>query len=46
MKHLRETFTEREFKELKQYKKDTNMNWHDFLLVAARTSYPIPKVEC
>jgi hypothetical protein len=39
MKHLRETFTDEEFQELKQVKKRMKdgkgkpLNWHDFIMV-------------
>jgi hypothetical protein len=32
MKHLRETFTEDEFKQLKIAKNNLGQNWHDFIM--------------
>ena len=34
MKHLRETFTEEEWKTLIEAKLESNMNWHDLILKA------------
>jgi hypothetical protein len=31
MKHLRETFTDQEFAELKTSKAESKLNWHDFI---------------
>ena len=33
MKHLRETFTDQEFKELKEAKTRVGFNWHDFIML-------------
>jgi hypothetical protein len=32
MKHLRETFTDQEFEALKQAKKTSGLNWHEYLI--------------
>ena len=32
MKHLRETFTDQEWRELKATKESSGLNWHDFLI--------------
>jgi hypothetical protein len=48
MKHLRETFTEEEWREKLSKAKDiSGLNWHDFLLVAAEQfmKKPIGKVK-
>jgi hypothetical protein len=36
MKHLRETFTDQEFEQLKQPKELADMSWHVFLLTASQ----------
>ena len=50
MKHLRETFTDEEFKRLKEAK--GTLNWHDFLMAYATKIYyctechkPIPQLN-
>ena len=35
MNTINETFTEKEFEEIKSIKKKTGLNWHDFILRAA-----------
>jgi len=35
MKHLRETFTDQEFANLKEAKKLSGKNWHDFIMTLA-----------
>ena len=33
MKHLRETFTDQEFATLQRAKSETELNWHDFIML-------------
>ena len=35
MNTINETFTKKEFEEIKSIKKKTGLNWHDFILRAA-----------
>jgi hypothetical protein len=37
MKRINETFTEEEFEELSNAKKQTGLNWHDFIMTLAET---------
>ena len=37
MNTINETFTQKEFEEIKSIKKKTELNWHDFILHAAHT---------
>lgn len=32
MKHLRETFTDEEFEQLRKRKEQSKLNWHDFIM--------------
>ena len=35
MKHLRETFTDEEFEQLRRAKEHSGKNWHDFIMTLA-----------
>ena len=35
MKHLRETFTDQEFADLKKVKEQSGLTWHNFLLISS-----------
>jgi len=39
MKHLRETFTDQEFAELKEAKDRVKMTWHEFIMILKHVSY-------
>jgi hypothetical protein len=39
MKHLRETFTDEEWKDLKGYKEASGKNWHDFIIKSAELAW-------
>ena len=45
MKHLRETFTDREFANLKAIKEDTGLNWHDFLMLFVDEYYILEQLD-
>ena len=39
MKHLRETFTDQEYAQLKDAKTRVNLTWHEFIMLLKHASY-------